>query len=271
MAYFLNFRIRGVGGPVIDPYLLTGNGATTPPSVSVVPWGQVTSLLAGKSVVFVTHGFNVSYEDGANALEQLAAYLNLPPSYQFIGMLWPGDAAIPYIDYPFEGGPAMDSGAKLAAFCNRWCAGAQSLSFVSHSLGARMVLQAITGLNRRVRFLCMMAGAINRDCLTTEYAIAAAKCDRIAVLASHHDDVLKIAFPVGDLIADLLHGDHTPQSALGYNGPPVPAAVQLPWQIADGCDYGHGDYLPTAGKTKWQRPANFVSSNILGQPVVWPA
>ena len=167
MAYFLNFRIRGVGGPVIDPYLLTGNGATTPPSVSVVPWGQVTSLLAGKSVVFVTHGFNVSYEDGANALEQLAAYLNLPPSYQFIGMLWPGDAAIPYIDYPFEGGPAMDSGAKLAAFCNRWCAGAQSLSFVSHSLGARMVLQAITGLNRRVRFLCMMAGAINRDCLTT--------------------------------------------------------------------------------------------------------
>jgi hypothetical protein len=83
--------------------------------------------------------------------------------------------------------------------------------------------------------------------------------------------VLKIAFPVGDLIADLLHGDHTPQSALGYNGPPVPAAVQSPWQIADGCDYGHGDYLPTAGKTKWQRPANFVSSNILGQPVVWPA
>jgi hypothetical protein len=270
MAYFLNFRIQGVGGAVIDPYLLAGDGAAVPPAVSVVPWAQVGSVLTGKNLIFVTHGFNVSYQDGATALDQLSRSLSLPASYQFIGMLWPGDASIPIIDYPFEGAPAMDSGKRLGDFCNRWCAWAQSLSFVSHSLGARMVLQGITGLTRRVRFLCMMAGAINRDCLTAEYAIAAAKCDRIAVLASHNDDVLKLAFPVGDAISDLLHNDHTLRAALGYDGPPTPTAVNAPWQIADGCDYGHGDYLPSAGNVKWQKPADFVSRNVSGQPLIWP-
>jgi hypothetical protein len=172
---FLNFRAQSVGGPVVDPYLLQGDGTADPLMLSVVPWPRVSQVVSGKNLLFVTHGFNVSYQGGAAALELLARYLALPASYQFIGMLWPGDAAIPIIDYPFEGGPAMDSGRKLADFCNQWCAGAQSLSFVSHSLGARMVLQGIAGLNRRVRLLCMMAGAINRDCLTAEYSIAAGK------------------------------------------------------------------------------------------------
>ena len=270
MTYFLNFRSQSVGGPVISPYLLSGDGSPNPPQLAVVPWPQASQVVSGKNLLFATHGFNVSYQSGAAALDELARNLNLPASYQFIGMLWPGDAAIPIIDYPFEGGPAMDSGRRLAEFCNEWCVGAQSLSFVSHSLGARMVLQGITGLTTRVKLLCMMAGAINRDCLTAEYAIAAAKCDRITVLASHCDDVLKLAFPVGDLIADLIHADHSPQTALGYNGPPTPTAVQAPWQIADRCDYGHGDYLPSAGDTKWQKPADFVSRNVSGQPLIWP-
>ena len=116
-----------------------------PPAVSVVPWAQVASVLTGKNLIFVTHGFNVSYQDGAAALDQLSRSLSLPASYQFIGMLWPGDASIPIIDYPFEGAPAMDSGSRLADFCNTdGASAAQSLSFISHSLGARMVLQGIT-------------------------------------------------------------------------------------------------------------------------------
>jgi hypothetical protein len=30
MTYFLNFRTQGVGGAVIDPYLLEGDGTTVP-------------------------------------------------------------------------------------------------------------------------------------------------------------------------------------------------------------------------------------------------
>ncbi len=271
-TYFLNFRAQSVGGPVIDPYLLAGDGSTSPPSVAIVPSAQVPSIVAGKNILFVTHGFNVSYADGAKALELLQRYLALGDSYLFVGMLWPGDAAIPIIDYPFEGAPAMDSGSKLAAFCNTACAQAQSLSFASHSLGARMVLQAVMGLSRRVRLLCMMAGAINRDCLITQYAGVAAKCDRVSLLASHADHVLKLAYPLGDLIACLIHDDHSLQSALGYAGPPTPAppAVQAPWQIPDAQAYDHGDYLPSDGDIRWQWPADFLRRNLYGQPVIWP-
>ena len=272
MTYFLNLRSQNVGGAVIDPYLLRGDGSAPSPVVSVVPWVQAPSIVAGKNVVFVTHGFNVSYQDGANAMELLGRYLNLAGTYVFIGVLWPGDAWTPVVDYPFEGDVSIDCGKRLASFCANFCAGAQSLSFVSHSLGARLVLQAITGLNRRVKLLCMMAGAVNQDCLVAEYVAAAAKCDRIAALASHSDDVLKLAFAVGDPFADLLDDDHTPfRAALGYDGPALPTGVVAPWQIPDALDYGHGSYLPPGDDDRWQYAANFILANLYGDPVTWPA
>src|SRR5262249_1713151 len=102
----------------------------------------------------------------------------------FIGVLWPGDSVIPIVDYPFEGEVAIDCGKRLAEFCNLSCASAQSLSFASHSLGARLVLQAVTRLNRKVQSICLAAAAINRDCLVTEYAAAAQNCAHISLLAS---------------------------------------------------------------------------------------
>jgi Alpha/beta hydrolase of unknown function (DUF900) len=269
MTLFLNFRSQGVGGPVVTPYLLTGDGAAAPPALSVVPWAQVNALVASKSILFATHGFNVSYQDGANSLELLGRYLALSGPFLYIGILWPGDAWIPVVDYPFEGDVAIDCGNRLAAFCNQWCAGAHDLSFASHSLGARLVLQAVASLGRRVKLLCLMAGAINCDALNAQYARAAANCDRIVALASHCDNVLKIAFTIGDPFADMLNQDHEPfQAALGYNGPPPPTVVQPPWQIADQQDYGHGDYMPPGDR--WQWPADFVRRNLYGQPLIWP-
>ncbi len=275
-TYFLNFR--GPGGAVCDPYLLKGDGAPPPPAtapaVSVVQWSEVPALVGGKTILFYTHGFNVSYQGGAESLELVARYLNLAAPYLFIGMLWPGDGGVPFVDYPWEGGPAMDSGRRLATFCNTWCAAAQSLSFASHSLGARMVLQAVAGLAapRRASVLCLMAGAINSDCLVTQYASAAAKSERIAVLASHEDAVLKLAFPPGDAVADQIYHDHTLQAALGYDGPPPPAAgVTAPWQIADREDFGHLDYMPPNNNNKWQWAVDFVRRNFYGQPLIWPA
>jgi len=272
MTYFLNFRAQGVGGPVVDPYLLSGDGTADPPAVSIVPPTQFSQLFAGRDVLFATHGFNVSYQGGATSLGLLDQYLGFTGTYLYVAMLWPGDAWIPVIDYPFEGDVAIDCGKRLAAFCNTWCAGAQSISFASHSLGARMVLQGIGGISRRVRLLCMMAGAINYDCLAAEYAAAAANCDRITALASHNDDVLKIAFTIGDPFADLLHDDHPPfRPALGYNGPAMPTTVVAPWQISDQQDYGHGSYLPPGDDHRWEWAADFLRRNFYGQPLIWPS
>jgi hypothetical protein len=281
MTYFLNFRVRGVGGAVIDPYLLEGDGTVVPPALSVVSWPRVPSIIAGNNLLFATHGFNVSYQDGACSLGLLDRYLNLALPNLFIGMLWPGDSWLPIVDYPFEGDVALDCGRRLANFCSRWCAGAQSLSFLSHSLGARMVLEAIRHLGRKAQSVCLTAAAINRDCLTAEYSGAAGNSALISILASHEDYVLKIAFSVGDPFADLLHDDHTPfQAAFGSEGPPTPAPqpVRYPWQISDRDDYGHHDYLPPDQAielppppgAKWPQAADFMKRAFFGQPQSWP-
>jgi hypothetical protein len=273
MTYFLNFRAQPVGGYGKDPVLFQGDGTTDPPALAIIPESQYRQILYGKRILFATHGFNVNYRAGARALGKLDQYLGLGDPALFIGMLWPGDSWLPVVDYPFEGNVAIDCGKRLAAFCNAYCTTARSLSFMSHSLGARLLLAALLHVDRDVDLLCIMAGAINRNCLTAEYAEALHNVRTVVGLSSHKDDVLKLAYAVGDPIADLLHDDHTPfQAALGYDGPalPAPPDVLWPWQIPDLPPYTHGDYLPSDGTTLWQRPANFLKAAFLGRPRPWP-
>ena len=78
--------------------------------------------------------------------------LSLPQSVLFVAVLWPGDFWIPVVNYPFEGGDAKDSGRRVARFCNRRLGKARSFSFVTHSLGARVALEAVkTSAARRTR------------------------------------------------------------------------------------------------------------------------
>jgi hypothetical protein len=278
MTLFFSFRTRPVGGAV-NPYpqLYYDSDDRAQPGWTLVPVTQQRAVFAGKSVLFAVHGFNVNQSSGSVSLGLLDKYLALVSPYLFVGVLWPGDSVIPVVDYPFEGSVAMDCGRRLAAFCNDVCSSAQSISFVSHSLGARLVLEAVSHLARKAQSVCLTAGAINRDCLLAEYASAARNCEQISVLASREDWVLKVAFTVGDPFADLLHDDHTPfQPALGSQGPstPAPPQVRAPWQIgdtgADG-DYGHSDYLPPKSPGKWPRVADFMKHALFGEPQVWPS
>jgi hypothetical protein len=279
MTAYLSFRSQNVGGGVVHPPRpMIGDGTADPPALRVAGAAELAALVAGKNVLFGVHGFNVSYDRGARSLGQLEPLLGLSASDVFIGVLWPGDFWIPVINYPFEGDTAMECGRYLADFCQRRLREAASFSFVSHSLGARLVLEAIDHLGRPARAVCLTAGAINRDCLVTEYAASAANAAAIAVLASHKDLVLKVAFQIGDPIADLLHEDHTPfEAALGYDGPrrSPPSPVAPPWQIPDQEGYEHGDYLPPgdriepAAGTKWQKVAGFMARSFRGLPPSW--
>jgi hypothetical protein len=278
MTLLLSFRTLPVGGAVNrNPQLYDGLGDRTQPGWSLTPPAQLRATFAGKSVLFVAHGFNVNQVAGAVSSGLLDHYMNLAAPNLFVGVLWPGDSVIPIVDYPFEGGVAIDCGKLLADFCNEACSTAQSISFASHSLGARLVLEAVCHLNRKARSVCLTAAAINRDCLTTQYAAAAKNSEHISLLASHKDLVLKLAFPIGDPLSNLLHDDHTPfQIALGTEGPPPPAPPQvaLPWQIADDeplGDYGHLDYLPPLSPGKWPRVADFIKRAFLDHGQTWPA
>jgi hypothetical protein len=281
MTFFLDFRTKSVGGAVVNPRLFEGDGTASPLALTLIANARVPAIVNGRNLLFAAHGFNVSRSKGACSLGLLDQYLALAPPNLFVGLLWPGDSWLPIVDYPFEGTVSIDCGRRLAAFCNDWCSGAQSISFVSHSLGARLVLEATTVLGRQAQSVCLTAGAINRDCLTTEYSGATGNSALISLLASRKDSVLKIAFSVGDPFADLLHDDHSLfQAALGYGGPPAPPPqpVRYPWQIPDQDGYGHGDYLPPGvpvalpppQNARWPRAADFVKRTFLSQPQTWP-
>ena len=280
MSYFLSLRQRNVGGAVTDPRIFMGEGSTEPLQLTLVEPARLAALAAGKDLVFAAHGFNVSLEQGVRSLAQLDARLALGSNTLFLGVLWPGDYWLPVVNYPFEGEVAIDCGRRLATFCSAWLDRAQSISFVSHSLGVRVVLEAVQGLPRPVRLACLMAAAVNRDCLASEYAEADANAQSIALLCSRDDLVLKLAYPLGDAIAELLHDDHTPfQPALGYAGPPAPAPLPVapPWQIPPEQAYGHGDYFPPGDppgepetEAKWWRSAGFLARALQARRQDWP-
>jgi Alpha/beta hydrolase of unknown function (DUF900) len=283
MTLFLSLRSQNVGGAVIDPMALRGDGTASPLALQPVGRAELAALVAGKNLLLAVHGFNVSMEAGACSLGQLEPQLDLASTDVFFAVLWPGDFWIPAVNYPFEGDVALDCGRRLARFCASSLAGCQSLSFVSHSLGARVVLEAVKNLGRTARVVSLTAAAINRDCLDTQYAPAAANSSAISILASHGDYVLKYAYRIGDPISNLLHDDHQFfEAALGYAGPPVPARppISAPWQISDQDDYGHGDYLPPGDAVqssqalqhaKWLRVAQFMSRAFQGQRQTWPS
>lgn len=244
MTAFLDLRAIPSGGFVAHQVVVR-NSATG----SLLTYKAFEDLIAGKHLVLVTHGFNVNSEDGENSLAKWDSLCSLPTPCVFVGVLWPGDSRfLPVLDYPLEGSVAIDSGQLLAAFLNAHAGGATDISMISHSLGARTMLEAIKGLNREISVLILMAGAIENDCLSLEYAIATKSIKKIHVVASRADMVLACAFPIGNLVGEIIMSGHPYfRQALGREGPSTYGGIDASctrWQIPDSWNYGHGDYLP---------------------------
>lgn len=241
MTWFLDLRADSVGGNPAREVQVRQNGNML--------FRDIDSFLEevrGRDVLLGTHGFNVNRQEGIASLSKWSALLPLDESALFVGVLWPGDSRwLPVVDYPFEGDEARDSGRLLAPFLDKHFGEAASLSFASHSLGARMVLETIRRMQRRVRRLTLMAGAIEDNCLIKEYRDVPAKVDAISVLASHGDYVLKLAFPIGNTLGGIVYRGHPYwHGALGHDGPEAPPQnLRAGWQIPENWNYGHGDYL----------------------------
>jgi hypothetical protein len=245
VTLFIDLRASSCGG-------LCADGAVPRIGETNISDEAFASRVRGRDLVLATHGFNVDRADGIRSLSAWEGLCRLPASCLFVGVLWPGDSKfVPVLDYPAEGDEAITAGKHLAAYLNAQASAAASISFVSHSLGARMVLQTLRGLQRRARRLMLMAGAIENDCLTNEYGDAAGKADEIVVLSSRKDWVLEYAFPIGNPVGELImHGHPYFKTALGRDGPaqPIPSGqCGGEWQIPDGWKYVHGDYLPGGG------------------------
>ena len=202
-------------------------------------------------MLIATHGFNVNREYGIACLSNWESLLRLPNPAAFLGLLWPEDSIwLHGLDYPEEPRAANEVAGILAPFLDANLASAASISFASHSLGARVVLETVSQMKHRARRVILMAGAIDDDCLDAEFQNAAARIDAISVLASKKDFVLAAAFPLGNFFGGILAAGHPWfHAALGRDGPssPRPANFISPYEIPDGWDFGHGDYLRVSG------------------------
>jgi len=259
MTRFLDVRYAPVGGGLttqVNPNQTTATGDYV--SLSL---GDLLAGIRGRHVLIAAHGYNVDRAAGIKSLSSWAKLLveyalqltpgSTPDSipFAFLGLLWPGDSTWAHgLDYPDEPKIADEAGALIAPYVDANFQDAASVSFASHSLGARVVLATIEKMKLPVRRLTLMAGAIDDNCLTTEFAAAAAKVGTTSVLASKKDTVLSELFPLGNFIGGILDAGHPWwHAAIGHCGPAKtwPANFQPPFELPDGWDFNHGTYLET--------------------------
>jgi pimeloyl-ACP methyl ester carboxylesterase len=245
MTQFLDCRIHSVGGDLAASVATVQ--ATSLANYTSLPPDALRDSIRGRHVLLVAHGFNVDRSHGIDCLSNWERLLQFPLPSAFVGILWPGDSIWAHgLDYPEEPKIADDAGILLAEFINANFQQAASISFASHSLGARVVLATISHLNLPVRRVILMAPAIDDNCLATEFEAISAKIASITVLASMKDQVLSMAFPMGNFFAGIMDAGHPWwRAALGHCGPatPWPANLQAPFEIPDDWNFQHGDYL----------------------------
>lgn len=283
MTLYMSMRAGGGSRSMAaEACMLDGDGRVKTPGVRRLSPQEAASAVAGKTVVFAIHGFNVSYESGLRSLAVLERELGkrLPENYRMIGVLWPGDFIIPAINYPGEWRDAVESGRLLARFANRWLRAASDICFLSHSLGGRVALEAVAHLDRKAAHVCLTAAAIDNDCLETPYDVSVANADEMTWLASKKDVVLKLAYPVGDWAGDVFLGDDDSalRGALGRHGarwPRTGADTVRGVRLAAGEKYGHGSYFPSgefgaAPSPSSQAVARFAANFFKGGGRPWP-
>ena len=252
------------------PFLLIGDGTAANPTFRPMTGAEIAEAVTGKNLLFATHGFNVGLKLGARQMAQLERRMAIAASATFWGVLWPGDFFLTVVNYLFEACDAVECGKRLAALCNAQFGDAASLSFMSHSLGGRLILEAVKRLNRKAKSMCLAAAAVDRDVLTRQYAVALANCESVAVLSSVRDRVLQLAYPGGDFLSDLFgDGDSPFRTALGFRGPrPYPGASVAHHPIPKALDCDHSDYLHAG--VHWQSVAGYVRNCLDGSPQTWP-
>lgn len=266
MIYLLDFRGADVGGPVVPGRILRMSGLPG-------PQGNEDDLVLEPTITFLLHGFNVDRQYGQDSLFRLAARLSRTIAGALVMVLWPGDHWARAISYPFEGNDADDTAAELARFIERVVQPSTKLSFVSHSLGARVVMETLKRLGGfyPVGQVCLMAPAID-DCSLSDpeaYASLVDATARVAVLASHRDSVLRLAYPIGDLLqAFFFFGKDSSSLALGYHGPKAVEGQSIPAgvyhvQIPDERNSDHSDCIPAEAPSPNQLSAVAFAQEVL--------
>lgn len=180
----------------------------------------------------LVHGYNCTEAQ----LVQDYATFSAALACDCVAYSWPGGCHP--LDFPAAVFRAPDAGYRLrdVLAMRRLRQGVEDI--VTHSLGARVALTALKGGKLRVRKLILMGAAVDWNVFDRggEFESVPASCDSIHLLYSNRDEVLNLAFPIGDLFGDC--------RALGLDGPCRPDAVDTNIFLHDvsssvGCHAGY--------------------------------
>lgn len=283
--YCLHLRDWEVGGPVVSGRLYRLVNGEERDWDAELP--EFTAATRGRRLLVLLHGYNLSRSEGRACL---ARYMGLLATQglgdPMLAVLWPGDGWAKALTYPFEGRDADDSAEALWKWLTTHVDVGSRLAFAGHSLGCRVVMETARRLARTGALdldrIVLMAPAIDNDSLGRAgrfgYREATLAAERVAVLASGQDWVLRFAYPLGDLTQTILFGERWGR-ALGRTGPverdPEILARLEPVPRADPAHHvDHGDYLGLAANAAHTvaETERFVAPFVQGAPHPrWPA
>lgn len=210
---------------------------------------NLLSQVKGKRVLILIHGFRNTLSSVGQAYQRVLkglidSNLRAKGGYDLVlGFTWPGfETALGF--YPAQ--PFANRAAGyLRTLLELAAPKAESIDIQTHSLGARVALQALAGgTTSTVSNLMLTAAAVDNEVLQPgqEYHGALKYCRRCYVYHSVRDGVLRIAFRIGD----------APEfdRALGCEGPQNPEIVErdCPNVYVVDCRQvvaAHGDYRTT--------------------------
>jgi hypothetical protein len=219
-------------------------------------------------VMFV-HGYNVPLRSAAESYAGFRKHLaHFHARGNFLDLHWPGDlrwGILSAAHYPLRIITAKTGGRYLADWIGAAPEGAR-FTIVAHSLGCRLVLEAIHQLRAvgnfgRIRAVCLMAAAVPERFIREEQ-LGPRLSDMTGwhILYSQGDTVLRWAFPAGETDAPF-------EYAVGLYGQPFERWKQVNASAKEMCHtngqanfYKHEDYWG-GGKRK---PAHSMSAEYVG-------
>jgi hypothetical protein len=213
-----------------------------------------------RHILLLVHGFNNTAAQAnaayaamlANITPALLAMHNGPDAV--VCLQWPGDFAVvdavqaaDAVGYPVDITQARKSADKLQAFLHALCTGKGPnfrISFIAHSLGCRLMLEALRPASLPLEVAALMAAAVPvRLVDITAGAIATLSgtdAGARAMLKFHSwlDMVLAVAFPAGQSLAFAMGIEPAPfLEAVGFRGDPSAFGTDRPTTYDT-----HGEY-----------------------------
>jgi hypothetical protein len=232
----------------------SGRGESTSIGAAVVALHPPNFQCGPGDFVILVHGYNVSQEKGRESYARFRWWLeHFETAAHVLELHWPGDRKwgnLSGLVYPWKIATAARCGVLFAEWLCQQHVGAR-FRLIGHSLGCRLILEAIKELRRRgrseqVAAVCLLAAAVPVSYVGQNLlGPQSGDSTRWRVLYSRGDQILRCTFPIGEMAESMLPG------AVGLTGEPRTrwTAAGDAWEMYQQTDtdsapqfYKHGYY-----------------------------